>query len=1615
MAKAPGMVATALFGWALWAAHSAAGQEPIDGVCDESVGNGCVAGTINAAPLPAHPPPLFTAASGITQADLIEPSNSRVVPKHSRRQAVQIDFAHLSQAREALVEGHSTELTINLPNLPLPVVFDRHQNTARGYALTGRVANNPLSSANVVVNGHSVAGNIRQAGKLHTIRTAGAAYLVQTLDGGPPTRPRCEVLRPSELAREDTPALLPHSAAVAQDDAAEDDGTEIDVLVVYTPSGRRSAGGHQGIRTLIELLVQETNQAYSDSDVRQRIRLVAATEVDYELHDFAEEDLRRLTGKADGHMDEVHQIRHLYAADLVLLFRPFGGGMAWIAEDPAAGTAESYGFSVSNWHVFAHELGHNMGLRHHRSDDAGNLPYPYSHGYRFRHGGVQYGTIMSTSQGLLRFSNPRHLYPNDLGVPLGVPGDTPTSSPNGPADSARSLNETAMAIANFRSSATRCHYSLSSPMDITAEGGSFAISVVTSAECPWDTQSLDVGLTIIDGSTGIGDGQVTFTVEQNQGWPREVALRVAGEVYSFRQDGGRPSVAICDRSIGVRAAISAALDGRPCGDIAAGDLPRIDSLTVQGRVAPGDFDGLSGLSSLALYLSRDYCGGCEGGSGPPIVPHLDRRIFAGAGLANLHRLSLIVGRTRTLHLRAGALEGLGALQDLWLFSVSWDGGMFEDTPLLEELTLIDYPRSVLPDGAFRGLNRLTRLWSREGLFETVGSRAFQGLSSLLQLEFTNGRLAQLPPGAFEDLPELTFLLLVRNRLTALRRDQFQGASKLAVIALTDNPIRAIDPGSFSDLPLRSLYLRNLDLTSLDADVFGELFNCTVDLSGNRLTTLDLGSFAGAGLFSLDLSDNYISDIRFLSALSFAQKIDLSGNSIVDVSPLASISNLSTLDLSENQIVDVSPLAALSSQLTSLDLSHNRIDDVSSLLVRGGPIREDSTLFLHGNRLQGSALDDQLAMLRSWGVRVFDVGVAPMDSSALEGEEFEFEVHLSSEVNAPVSMTWQLVFADDLGRQTVLAGALLTSVAGDLGFGRYFDRARCSDSGFCYMQGAGGELTIGTMDRVGLVTVPAITDDEFAEEKHETFAFVLLPGASSFPSGVTLDNSIPQLRGLLGAARGSVSVGLIVDPAGPSHHVPLFLGRGGAQGHHSVLRLVHPVDGSPAHVDVFDGLGRRHGSTTLSTRHAPSLRQFDPSRRAVTEFDSDDLEDGNYDRGLSKGVGAGSSDWHLTVWANNAEAFTYVRHADGFLTSMHDVAPQGADGAHTVPMFNPASNARQRSILRLLNLGTEATAVRITGIDDAATQPGDAVSLAIEPGSVRELSAADLEAGAGDLSGTLGDGQGKWRLAVAADKPILVASLLESPSGRLTNLSTVPDNKEPGAEGATKHHVPLFLSAADQRGRRSFVRVVNRDTSPATVRVRPFDDTVRDYGSVTLTVAAGEAAHFNSHHLEVGGAGLSGGVGAGEGDWRLELEAVADIDVLTYVRHADGFLTSMHDIVRASAEGYVVPIFNAADDDQRSLLRLVNPRGEDAAVTIRGIDDRGLTGGTMRLVVPAGQSRTLSSHEMETGHDVLAGALGDGQGRWRLVVGSDVEIQVMGLLEGPAGHLTNLSSAPHMRH
>ena len=504
----------------------------------------------------------------------------------------------------------------------------------------------------------------------------------------------------------------------------------------------------------------------------------------------------------------------------------------------------------------------------------------------------------------------------------------------------------------------------------------------------------------------------------------------------------------------------------------------------------------------------------------------------------------------------------------------------------------------------------------------------------------------------------------------------------------------------------------------------------------------------------------------------------------------------------------------------------------------------------------------------------------------------------------------------------------------------------------------------------------------------------------------------EVRGLGDPRLGDARFGAAarVEAVSGTWPVWLFPAAADAAGRQGFARVVNrSAAAGTVRVVAHDDWGTRRGPAVLSI-----------GAGETKHFNSADLETGNAAKGLAPGIGSGQGDWRLALSsALDIEVFAYQRTADGFLTSMHDVAPPAASGARRVVVFNPGGNPNQVSWLRLVNTTPAPAPVRIRGVDDAGDSPGGEVRLTLARGSSRTLSALQLERGAApDLEGALGDGAGKWRLLIEAPAGVAALSLLSSPTGHLTNLSTMPP---PRADGA--HAVHLFPSAADASGRQGFVRVANRSADSGEVRIEAFDDSTWVYDPATLAIGAGETRHFNSDDLESGNAakGLADGVGAGSGDWRLTLTSDLPIDVLSYIRTADGFLTSMHDTAPGTASGAGtvrrVAVFNPASNrNQASLLRLVNPGSAPALVRIGGVDDEGAQpGGVVRVTVPAGGSRTLSAPELETGEaEGLAGRLGDGSGKWTLTVESDAPIAVLSLLESVGGRLTNLSAAPYAR-
>ena len=465
------------------------------------------------------------------------------------------------------------------------------------------------------------------------------------------------------------------------------------------------------------------------------------------------------------------------------------------------------------------------------------------------------------------------------------------------------------------------------------------------------------------------------------------------------------------------------------------------------------------------------------------------------------------------------------------------------------------------------------------------------------------------------------------------------------------------------------------------------------------------------------------------------------------------------------------------------------------------------------------------------------------------------------------------------------------------------------------------------------------------------------------------------------------------------HVPLFESTGDAR-RHGFVRIINNSPAGTVEIVAIDEAGMHTDPVSLAIDAGQAVH-----------FNSSDLENGNPAKGIEEGVGpSGLGDWRLQLDSElDVETLAYSRTADGFVTALHNAAPS-ANRVHRIAFFNPASNVRQLSRLRLVNATDEEADVSITGIDDAGADAGP-VTFTIPAGTSVELTAADLESGTG-LTGALGDGTGKWRLQVRSETPLVALSLLESPSGHLTNLSTVPG----AARLAHRDHVVVAFPAAGG-DRQGFVRVINRSENAGSVTIQPRDNSDREYAALTLALGPRAAAHFNSDDLEAGARdkGLTGSTGSGTPPWRLYFSSDLDIDVLAYQRmRQDGFLTSAHDRVPIVDGEHRVVFFNPGSNHRQvSRLALINEGTEDATVTVRGTDDHGESPGSpVVITVPPGATLMPTALELETGtgDGIDSGALGDGKGKWRLAVTADQPILVMSLLDSPTGHRTNLSTA-----
>ncbi|MDH4252464.1 MAG: zinc-dependent metalloprotease [Nitrospira sp.] len=338
-----------------------------------------------------------------------------------------------------------------------------HRNKAKVWR--GRVRGEQDSDVTLAVRGTKMVGTITSGQRLYKIEpTEDNRHRLVEIDEDAMRPDHHPLVVPDDGTPAEPPAPEPNlqqpdarsaAATDAMTTAAAPTNTVVDLLVVYTKTARVKQGGQAAMNALITLSVDLANQAYKNSQIAMQLRLVRAAEVAYAETGNMSTDLTRLQRTNDGFLDQVHQLRNQYKADLVAMIVDNGGpycGIAYVMANGPRASFASYAFSLTDRDCVAnntltHELGHNMGDAHDRAS-GGSGVFPYSYGYRDPVG--KFRTIMAyacpnvSCPRVKYFSNPKITI---NGRPAGIDHRV---NPTNSADNARSMNEVRNVIAAWR-------------------------------------------------------------------------------------------------------------------------------------------------------------------------------------------------------------------------------------------------------------------------------------------------------------------------------------------------------------------------------------------------------------------------------------------------------------------------------------------------------------------------------------------------------------------------------------------------------------------------------------------------------------------------------------------------------------------------------------------------------------------------------------------------------------------------------------------------------------------------------------------------------------------------------------------------------------------------------------------------------------------------------------------------------------------------------------------------------------------------------------------------------------------------------------------------------------
>lgn len=359
------------------------------------------------------------------------------------RQADVSGLQALAALRPQATRDDQPDLLLNLfADAAWPAIIERVDHDALGHtSWSGRLDGVPLSSFSLTVSARAMSGAVHAGTARYTLTGRPDVVTVRELTTEEQGVELLPLSPPADAAMPRAPWHATREPAIG-DDAA----SVADVLLLYTPDARASAGSQPAIEATLAQAMAEANLALHRSGVAGRFRTVGMMEVPYTQS--ASGLLSDLTALASA--PAASSLREATGADLVALIvdRVSGGacGIGYIGPSPA------YAFSVTarpclGQHTLAHELAHNLGSDHAPGDSMPQGWRSYSYGYKDPALPTPFRTVMAypcagtSCPRVLQFSNPTVAYAQ-TGRLTGTDGQ----------NNATSLTEAFPVVAAFRAS-----------------------------------------------------------------------------------------------------------------------------------------------------------------------------------------------------------------------------------------------------------------------------------------------------------------------------------------------------------------------------------------------------------------------------------------------------------------------------------------------------------------------------------------------------------------------------------------------------------------------------------------------------------------------------------------------------------------------------------------------------------------------------------------------------------------------------------------------------------------------------------------------------------------------------------------------------------------------------------------------------------------------------------------------------------------------------------------------------------------------------------------------------------------------------------------------------------